>query len=213
MLFSINTGLHEIHEETDMGLVLKDTQHHCYGDYLAWPDGMRYELINGNAYAMSPAPDLAHQDVAGEIYLQARLALKGKSCRAFIAPVDVRLPKQNEADESIDTVVQPDVLVVCDSSKLDRRGVRGAPDWIVEVLSPSTAGHDQIRKRNLYERHGVKEYWLVHPIDRVLTVYRLIDGEYGKPELYELNGETQVGVLPDIVIRWDELAARLPVDY
>jgi len=173
----------------------------------------RYELIDGNAYAMSPAPDLAHQDVAGEIYLQARLALKGKSCRAFIAPVDVRLPKQNETDESIDTVVQPDVLVVCDSSKLDRRGVRGAPDWIVEVLSPSTAGHDQIRKRNLYERHGVKEYWLVHPVDRVLTAYRLIDGEYGKPELYELNGETQVGVLPDIVIRWDELVMRLPVDY
>lgn len=196
-----------------MALALKDTQHHCYGDYLAWPEDSRYELIDGSAYAMSPAPDLAHQDVAGEIYRQASNILIGKPCRAFIAPVDVRLPRQNEADENIDTVVQPDVLVVCDSSKLERRGVRGAPDWIVEVLSPSTAGHDQIRKRNLYERHGVTEYWLIHPIDRVLTVYRLIAGEYGKPELYELNGETQVSVLPDIVIRWDELAARLPVDY
>lgn len=196
-----------------MGLALKDTQQHCYGDYLAWPEDLRYELIDGTAYAMSPAPDLAHQDVAGEIYRQAANLLRGKPCRAFIAPVDVRLPKQNEADERIDTVVQPDVLVVCDSSKLDRRGVRGAPDWIVEVLSPSTAGHDQIKKRALYERHGVKEYWLIHPMDRVLTIYLLNDGEYGKPELYELKGENQVSVLPEIVIQWDELVPRLPVDY
>jgi len=214
LVSAVNTDLYKnTREDMTMGLALKDTQHYSYGDYLSWPDDTRYELIDGNAYAMSPAPDLAHQDVAGEIYLQTRLALKGKPCRAFIAPVDVRLPKQGEADELIDTVVQPDVLVVCDSNKLDRRGVRGAPDWIVEVLSPSTAGHDQIRKRSLYERHGVLEYWLIHPIDRVLTVYLLIDGEYGKPELYELRGETQVGVLPDIVIRWDDLALRLPVDY
>ncbi|MDD5319617.1 MAG: Uma2 family endonuclease [Methylococcales bacterium] len=196
-----------------MSLAIKDSQYHCYGDYLTWPDEARYELIDGDAYLMAPAPDLAHQDVAGEIYVQARLALKGKLCRAFIAPVDVRLPKQDEADEHIDTVVQPDVLVVCDPNKLDRRGVRGAPDWVVEVLSPSTAGHDQIRKRQLYERHGVREYWLIHPIDRVLTVYRLIDGEYGKPELYELQGGTAVSVLPEIVIQWDDLAARLPKDY
>lgn len=196
-----------------MSLALKDTLYHCYGDYLTWPDDVRYELIDGVAYLMAPAPDLAHQDVAGEIYFQARQALQGKPCRPFIAPVDVRLPKHDEADDNIDTVVQPDVLVVCDSSKLDRRGVRGAPDWIVEVLSPSTAGHDQIRKRQLYERHGVREYWLVHPIDRVLTVYRLQDREYGKPELYELRGETAVGALPEIVIQWDDLSARLPTDY
>jgi|CXWL01.1.fsa_nt_gi Uma2 family endonuclease len=196
-----------------MGLALKDTQHHCYGDYLAWPDDMRYELIDGIAYAMSPAPDLAHQDVVGEIYLQARLALQGKPCRAFIAPVDVRLPKQGEADERVDTVVQPNVMVVCDSSKLDRRGIRGAPDWVVEVLLPSTSGHDQIKKRNIYERHGVREYWLIHPVDRVLTVYSLVNAEYGKPEIYELRGETRVNVLPDIVIQWDDLGARLSVDY
>jgi Uma2 family endonuclease len=196
-----------------MSLAIKDSQYHCYGDYLTWPEDVRYELIDGDAYLMAPAPDLAHQDVVGEIYVQARLALKGKPCRAFIAPVDVRLPKQDEADEHINTVVQPDVLVVCDPNKLDRRGFRGAPDWVVEVLSPSTAGHDQIRKRQLYERHGVREYWLIHPVDRVLTVYRLIDGEYGKPELYELQGGTAVSVLPEIVIQWDDLAARLPKDY
>jgi len=196
-----------------MSLALKDKQHHCYGDYLTWPDDVRYELIDGNAYLMAPAPDLAHQEVVGEIYRQAANALKGKSCRAFIAPVDVRLPKQNEADERIDTVVQPDVLVVCDPNKLDRRGVRGAPDWVVEVLSPSTSSHDQINKRRLYERHGVREYWLVHPVDRVLTVYRLLDGEYGKPDILELRGETAVSALPGITIQWDELVERLPSDY
>jgi len=196
-----------------MALVLKDTEYHTYSDYLNWPDDVRYELINGEAFLMSPAPDLSHQDVAGEIYFQIRLALQGKSCRAFMAPVDVRLPKQQEADERIDTVVQPDVLVVCDSSKLDKRGVRGAPDWIVEVLSPSTAGHDQIKKRQLYEQHGVREYWLVHAIDRVLTIYRLENNEYGKPDIVPLEGETPVSILPEIVIRWDELVTRLPKDY
>lgn len=195
-----------------MALALKDNRRHDYGDYLSWTDGLRYELIAGEAYLMSPGPDLPHQDVAGEIYHQARLALMGKPCRAFFAPLDVRLPRQNEADKQIDTVVQPDVLVVCDPGKLDRHGVRGAPDWIVEVLSPATAGHDQIKKRQLYEAHGVREYWLVHPIDKVLTVYRLQNGEYGKPAISQLEGETPVGILPDIVIRWDELAARLPAD-
>jgi Uma2 family endonuclease len=196
-----------------MALVLKDREFHTYGDYLNWPDDVRYELIDGDAYLMSPAPDLSHQDVAGDIYRQAANALQNKSCRAFIAPVDVRLPKAQEADDFIDTVVQPDVLVVCDGNKLDKRGVRGAPDWVVEVLSPSTSGHDQIKKRQLYERHGVREYWLVHPVDRVLTIYCLADGEFGKPQIYQLEGETQVGILPEIVIRWDELASRLPTDY
>lgn len=196
-----------------MGLPLKDSQHHSYRDYLTWPEDMRYELIDGDAYLMSPAPDLAHQDVAGEIYFQAMQALRNKTCRPFIAPVDVRLPKHDEADELIDTVVQPDVIVVCDAGKLDRRGVRGAPDWIVEVLSPSTASHDQIKKLKLYEFHGVREYWLVHPIDRIVTIYRLLDNEYGKPEILELQGTTTVGILPEITIAWDELAARLPNDY
>lgn len=196
-----------------MGLALKDDSFHNYGDYLAWPDDMRYELIDGAAYMMAPAPDISHQKIAGDIYRQAANVLAGKQCEALIAPVDVRLPKHAEADEQIDTVVQPDVLVICDPSKIDRRGIRGAPDWVVEVLSPSTAGHDQIKKRRLYEYHGVREYWLVHPIDRVLTIYRLENGAYGKPDIVELKGETAVGILPEIVIQWDALAERLPTDY
>lgn len=194
-----------------MGLQLKDQQHHTYADYLSWPGDVRYELIDGEAYLMAPpAPTISHQTVAGEIYFQLRLALDGKHCVPLIAPVDVRLPKANEADDVIDTVVQPDVLVVCDPAKISERGVRGAPDWVVEVLSPGTASHDQINKRRTYERAGIAEYWLVHPTDRVLTVYRLENGAYGKPDMQELAGETAISVLPGVTITWDALVARLP---
>jgi Uma2 family endonuclease len=193
-----------------MSLAIRDRDYHTYTDYLAWPEDCRYELIDGVAYLMAPAPTLDHQDIAGEIYRQIANALEGKPCRAFIAPVDVRLPKAGEADERVDTVVQPDVLVVCDEAKLDRRGVRGAPDFVAEVLSPATASHDQRLKRQVYERAGVLEYWLVHPADRVLTVYRLVDGQFGKPDVHELAGQTPIGVLPGITIAWDDLIRRLP---
>ena len=100
-------------------------------------------------------------------------------------------------------MVQPDVLVVCNKDKVSERGVRGAPDWVLEVLSPATAGHDQVKKLRLYERHGVREYWLVHPRDKVLTVYTLNNGTYGRPYTQELSGETPVGVLEGVTIQWD----------
>jgi Uma2 family endonuclease len=196
-----------------MAFALRDNAYHTYADYLAWPEDVRYELIDGRAHLMAPAPTLEHQDIAGEIYFQLRHALEGKPCRAFIAPVDVRLPKGedlDEEDEEIDTVVQPDVLVVCDAGKLDRRGVRGAPDFVVEVLSPASASHDYLQKRHAYERAGVREYWLVHPTDRMLTAFCLVDGRYGEPVMQELTGTTPVSVLAGVVIAWDELVSRLP---
>ena len=131
---------------------------YTYGEYLTWPDDVRYELIDGIAYMMTPSPTLDHQDTAGEIYHQLRQHLEGKPCYPYIAPIDVRLPKHDEPDQDIDTVVRPDVIVVCDVNKLDHRGVRGVPDFVVEVLSPSSAYHDHKRKRKVYERAGVKEY-------------------------------------------------------
>jgi Uma2 family endonuclease len=100
-------------------------------------------------------------------------------------------------------------MVICDEHKLTLRGVRGAPDWIVEVISPATATHDQVRKRRLYERAGVREFWLVHPTDRVLTAYTLLGTEYGKPDTQALEGATPVGVLPGVVVQWDDIVARL----
>ena len=192
-----------------MGLAKRDAAYHTYGDYLAWPEDVRYELIDGVAYLMAPAPTVRHQEIAGEIYFQLRQKLEGHPCRVLIAPVDVLLPKADEADVRGDTVVQPDVLVVCDSGKIGEKRVRGAPDLIVEVLSPATASHDMVIKRRLYERHGVREYWLIHPIDRVLTLYRLEGAEFGKPDMQELKGETPVAVLPGVMIQWEPLAERL----
>jgi len=193
-----------------MALARRDDRHHTYADYRRWGDDVRYELVDGIAYLMVPAPDLVHQDVAGEIYFQLRAALGDGPCRAFVAPVDVRLPQGDEADDVVDTVLQPDVLVVCDPARLDRRGVRGAPDLVVEVLSPATAGHDHMVKRRAYERAGVREYWLVHPTDRIVTIYRLTGATYGAPEVQELAGVTAIAVLPGVAIGWDALAARLP---
>ena len=188
-----------------MALPRRKPSGYTYADYLTWPDDVRYELVDGVAYAMGPAPTRIHQQVAGEIFRQTANALKGKPCQAFVAPLDVRLPQAGAADAATVTVLQPDVLVVCDPAKLDDQGVRGAPDWVVEVLSPASAVHDQIVKLAAYERAGVAEYWLVHPTDRVVTVYRLQDGAYGRPEISELQGTLAVAVVPNLVIDWAEL--------
>ena len=191
-------------------LTQRDTQPHTYGDYLTWSDDRRQELIDGIAYIREPpAPSRPHQELAGGLYYQVRGALEGKSCHVYIAPFDVRLPKSDEADEKIDTVVQPDVLIVCDRHKLDQRGMRGAPDWLAEVLSSSTASHDQIIKVPVYERAGVPEVWLIHPTDRTLAIYRLEDGRYGRPTILELKGQTPLTAVPGVSIDWDRLVSQL----
>lgn len=191
-----------------MALPRRDTLHHTYSDYLTWSDEERDELIDGVAYVKEPpAPSRSHQEVVGELFLQVRLALEGKPYRAYVAPFDVRLPKCGEADDRIDTVVQPDVLVVSDLEKLDERGMRGAPDWIAEVLSPATASHDRLLKVPAYERAGVLEVWLIHPLDRTVTLYRLEKGRYGRPIILELKGRTAITAIPGVSIDWDRLPA------
>lgn len=186
------------------------TGHHCtYADYRQWPDDERWELIDGVAYAMAPAPTISHQTLAGQLFRQIDQALDGTSCRTLIAPVDVLLPAANEADEQATTVVQPDILVVCDPAKVTENNIRGAPDWIIEVLSPNTARYDHLIKRALYERAGVREYWLVHPVDRVIILYTLKDGLYGGPEIVEMAGERSPAIFPEIVIRWQAVLDKL----
>jgi len=190
-----------------MALPRRDDQRHTHGEYRRWPEETRHELIDGVAYAMAPVPSRRHHEVLGELFRQVANALEGYACRPFIAPFDVRLPQAGEADGDVDTVVQPDLCVVCDPGKLDEAGCRGAPNWVVEVLSPATAGHDHILKRTVYERACVREYWLLHPVDRIVSVYRLDDGRYGAPEVRELEGRQAVGVLPQVEIDWDRFAA------
>ncbi|MGQ0621949.1 MAG: Uma2 family endonuclease [Panacagrimonas sp.] len=188
---------------------IKSDRRYTYADYLKFPEDERWEIIDGVAYNMSPAPTPEHQDVDVEMVTQVRTQLRGKRCRVLIAPTDVRF----ERTDGTDKVVQPDLLVVCDRGKITPTGVVGAPDWIVEVLSPSTASRDHILKRNLYEREGVREYWLVHPTDRVVTIYRLDEtGKFSDHEVRELKGRLAVKAVPGIEIDWDLLEPLEPIE-
>jgi len=181
-----------------MPLALKDNNEHwTYADYLTWPDDERWEIIDGIAYAMSPAPGSKHQHIQAGFIAQLYMQLKGRSCQVFGAPFDVRLPDiSNQSDNEIETVVQPDVVVICDSSKIDDRGCNGAPDLVIEILSPSTSKYDLSDKRSLYERHAVGELWFVHPLDKTTMIFYLQEnGKYGSPDVY---GENETVVLKSV---------------
>ena len=157
-----------------MADALESTQHYTYRDYLEFPADMRCELVGGEIFMMA-SPSFWHQSVVVDMCGQLRDFFKGKPCRVVVAPFDVRLfAKKNESD---DTVVQPDLMVICDKSKYeDGRACKGAPDFAIEVLSDSTRSHDLLRKRALYEKAGIREYWAVG-MDLVLQ-YALVDGAY-----------------------------------
>ncbi|MFI3119885.1 MAG: Uma2 family endonuclease [Methylococcaceae bacterium] len=179
---------------------------YSYADYAQWPEDERWELIDGVPYAMT-APQRLHQDIVFELGRQIGNYLQGKPCKGYTAPFDVRLPRQDEADAKVETVVQPDLSVICDPSKLDKQGCRGAPDWIVEVLSPSTALKDMDSKRGLYQRHGVQEYWIIHPEDRWILVYTLdAQGRYGQPGVFGMDEPTVVQRFPELSIDWSFMA-------
>ncbi|MHB9139847.1 MAG: Uma2 family endonuclease [Victivallaceae bacterium] len=181
-----------------------------YADYLTWNDDQRWELINGEPLLMSPAPNRFHQTVSRKIEFQIESYLRGKSCEVFYAPFDVRLAEPDTQTEDIIDVVQPDLLVICDPSKLDKRGCLGAPDWIIEIVSPSTASKDHIMKRELYERFGVIEYWIVQPMDRLVMVYQLTpDARYGRPAVYSESDVIPVGILPELQIDLKEVFAGI----
>lgn len=157
-----------------MPVPLRKEEYFTYGHYREWPEDERWELIEGVPYDMSPAPSPYHQEVLANLttIINGKLK-KGGKCKVYPAPFDVRLPHAAEPDDDILTVVQPDLSVVCDPSKIDERGCKGAPDFIIEILSPATAKRDMRDKLLLYERHGVREYWLVHPTDKLVLVYKL----------------------------------------
>ena len=149
------------------------SKHYTYSDYCGWDDDERWELVHGVPYAMA-ATLIPHQRVLGKIHVQIGNFLRDKSCEVFFAPIDVRL----NADTKDDIVVQPDLIVVCDKSKIDRKCILGAPDLIIEVLSPSSASHDTIRKFMLYLNSGVREYWILDPDTGSVIVNILNDSTY-----------------------------------
>ena len=172
-----------------MNSILKSrSTRYTVADYMNWPDEERWELIDGVAYDMSPAPTIKHQNIAGGLYSMLREKLKGKTCQPFIAPVDVVL-------SAVD-VVQPDVIVVCDPNKITERNIQGPPDWVAEVLSPSTARKDLREKKALFERSGVKEYVVFDPLNGLVQRFVLTDGAYGPGQILDMQESLELGFMP-----------------
>lgn len=184
------------------------TQQYSYADYLTWFDEKRRELINGFIKMMTPAPALLHQEVSGSLFGHLWPHFKNKPCKIFSAPFDVRLPKNKSEKENhkIFTVVQPDITVVCDLSKLDEKGCLGAPDLIVEIISPYSAKRDLHDKFEIYEQSGVKEYWVVYPSDKAITIFSLNEnGKYDEGTTFKSDLKIKSNLFPDLEIVLKEI--------
>ena len=158
---------------------------YTYADYLTWQMDEMVELIRGKVYKWAAAaPRMSHQKVSLRLGSAFLIFLKGKPCQVFQAPFDVRLPVKSKKNNPIDTVVQPDLCVICDESKLDESGCIGAPDLVVEILSPGNNRKELKLKYEIYQDAGVKEYWVIHPVEQTLLIYTLINGTYQSSGLY-----------------------------
>lgn len=168
---------------------------YTYADYLNWDEDDRIEIIDGKP-VMQASPIPEHQFVSGEIFAQLHSYLKGKQCKVVAAPFTVRLfETEEDTSTNIKTVVQPDISVICDMSKIDKNGYRGAPDFVLETLSPSTARYDLIWKLNKYQEAGVKEYWIADPLNQTVQVLMLKDGVFQGIDVY-----TPPAVIPVTVL-------------
>lgn len=177
----------------------KQAQKYTYADYLKWDEGERWEILDGIAY-MQAAPSRVRQEVTGELYRQFANYLQDKKCKVYHAPFCVRLDiKKDNSD--IKNVVEPDITIVCDTSKLDERGCMGSPDMIIEVLSPSNGKQDRVYKFNKYEKAGVKIYWIVEPDHSLVSVFSLqSNGRYGRPAMYTYEDKIKVSIFPNLEI-------------
>lgn len=178
---------------------------YSYADYLCWKFNERVELIKGKVMLMSPAPNLNHQQLSGELSYQIAHYLRHKNCRLFVAPFDVKLydrKKEHLPDDKAYSVVQPDLSVICNKKKLTKQGCDGAPDWIIEILSPGNAKKDMLLKYALYQENGVNEYWLVYPYEKVIHQFILNEETrlYQLHQMYAQNGIITPCLFPDLKI-------------
>jgi len=186
------------------------SKRYTYADYLTWQFDEVVELIRGKVFRMSPSPSTSHQRLSGNLFRIIANYLVGRPCQVFAAPFDVRLPlpPDRRTADQIDTVVQPDLSIICDAAKLDERGCQGPPDWIIEILSKGTASKDLTEKYDLYQHAGVREYWVAHPYEGTLLIYRLDDA--GRYRLLRqtpfTKGETAPsGLFPDLMMDLEEV--------
>jgi Uma2 family endonuclease len=184
------------------------TKSYTYADYLKWQFDDRLELIKGKIFRMSPAPGSTHQRVSGIVNNELYNYLKGKPCQVYAAPFDVRL-NRTVKDTQVTTVVQPDICVICDSAKIDERGCNGAPDIVVEILSPGNNKKELQNKYEVYEEAGVQEYWIIHPSEKTFLKYTLIDGSYQASRLLTIGDEVLTPILPGFGLNLDDVFADI----
>lgn len=187
------------------------TSSYTYKDYLLWPEDERWEIIDGKAFNMTPAPSTNHQRVLCELFLFFKEFLRGKTCEVFVAPFDVRLPRSGEKAEDATTVVQPDLAIICDARKIDRRGCIGSPDLVIEITSPSTLPKDMKHKLFRYEAAQIQEYWIIHPEGKTVLVYQLsADGHYQRPLVFTSADLLPVGIFPDLELDLQAIFSVIP---
>jgi Uma2 family endonuclease len=177
--------------------------HYTYADYISWKFSEAIELIKGKIYRMA-APSRPHQVVSRELSIEIGLYFRGKSCQLFSAPFDVRLydrRKSLKANQTIHTVIQPDLCVICDTSKLDNAGCNGAPDWIIEILSPGNSKQEMRNKHQLYEENGVQEYW-VADYDRKMMIQFVLqpNQKYGAAQFFFHDESISPALFPDLTL-------------
>ncbi len=178
---------------------------YTYADYLTWPEDERWEIIDGIPY-MQATPTPLHQDILGELLRQIANYLTDKPCKIYPAPFCVRLPQDEKNEQDVKNVVEPDISIICDKSKIDDKGCNGAPDMIIEIISSSSIKKDRIIKFNKYEKASVKEYWIVEPDQKIISVFILEDNlTYGRPKLYSDEDKITVSIFPDLTINLNEI--------
>lgn len=180
------------------------TKKYTYADYLTWRFEEMVELLRGYIYKMSPAPNTYHQRISGALFLQIGTYLKKNKCEVFSAPFDVRLTR-NLDDKLSTTVVQPDICIICNPELLDTRGCNGAPNFIVEVLSPFTSKKDITLKYALYEEAGVEEYWVVYPGENILEVHVLENNKYVLNQKYGREDKVKLHIFPMLEIDLEDV--------
>lgn len=177
---------------------------YSYADYLLWKFKERVELFRGKILKMSPAPSRKHQDVSMNITREFFSLFKDKRCKMYVAPFDVRLPKKNIEDKEIFTVVQPDLCIICDRTKLDDKGCVGAPDLIIEILSPGNSKREMKDKYQLYEEAGVREYWIIDPNQESVFINILENGKY-KNQYPIIDDYVVSHIFPNIKVHTDDI--------
>ena len=179
---------------------------YTYADYLKWQFEERLELFRGKIFKLS-APNTKHQVLLGNTLVLIAAFLKKRSCKVFMAPFDVRLPiKNRKKDDEVTTVVQPDLCIVCDESKIDSRGCCGAPDLVVEILSPGNSKKEIRLKHELYEEAGVKEYWIVNPEEENIVVFVLDEeGKFSGLKMYAGDDNIQSFAVPGLNINLTDI--------